>query len=169
MPSSNLPLFRGTPQKDIMFTKPTSSNPTSGKSMIYPWSSYRGTTEIPIYRHGPVSSWENLKDYATAYKRISASPSGANRIATSAVSIYDTGNTFNFLHKVRILPVVARVQWVFSHTAAAAALHVGARLVGQEVSPRGWWRTIGVSDGDMAAACGLLLDMLGLPQEEAAR
>lgn len=54
-------------------------------------------------------------------------------------------------------------------TAAAAALHVGARLVGQEVSPRGWWRTIGVSDGDMAAACGLLLDMLGLPQEEAAQ
>ncbi len=52
-------------------------------------------------------------------------------------------------------------------TAAAAALHVGARLVGQEVSPQGWWRTIGVSDGDMAAACGLLLDMLGLPQEEA--
>lgn len=125
VPSSNLPLFRGTPTKDIMFTKPTASNPCSAKSMIYPWSSYRGTAEIPIYRHGPVSSWENLKDYATAYKRISASSTGANRIATSAVSIYDTGNTFNFLHKVRILPVVARVQWVFSHTAGLAATPAG--------------------------------------------
>ena len=125
VPNSNLPFFRGTPLKDIMFTKPTSSNPCSARSMIYPWSSYRGTTEIPIYRHGAVSSWENLKDYATAYKRIAASPSGANRIATSAVAIEDTGNTFNFLHKVRILPVVARVQWVFSHTAAAAASPAG--------------------------------------------
>lgn len=52
-------------------------------------------------------------------------------------------------------------------SAAAAALHVGARLAGQEVSPQGWWRASGVGDGDMAAACGLLLDMLGLPHRGA--
>ncbi|KAL4458145.1 hypothetical protein ABPG75_013010 [Micractinium tetrahymenae] len=52
-------------------------------------------------------------------------------------------------------------------TAAAAALHVGARLAGQQVNPAGWWRATGVSDGDMAAACGLLMDMLGLPQADA--
>ncbi len=126
IPNSNLPFFRVTPEKDIMFTKPTSGNPTSARSMLYPWSSYRGANDSPIYRHGAVSSWENLKDYATAYKRISASSNGSNRIGTSAVAINDIGNTFGFLHRVRILPVVARVQWVFSHTAAPAASPPGS-------------------------------------------
>ena len=124
--NSNLPFFRATPVKDIMFTKPTAASPTAARSMIYPWSSYRGTSEMPIYRHGAVSSWENLKDYATAYKRISPSASGSNRIATAAVAIDDSGNTFGFLHKVRILPVVARIQWVLSHTAAPAASPAGS-------------------------------------------
>jgi len=124
--NSNLPFFRATPAKDIMCAKPTSGNPTAARSMFYPWSSYRGTNEVPIYRHGAVSSWENLKDYATAYKRISASSSGSNRIATAAVAIDDSGNAFGFLHKIRILPVVARVQWVFSHTAAPAATPAGS-------------------------------------------
>lgn len=125
LPSSNLPFFRQTPVKDIMFSKPTSSNPTAAKSMIYPWSSYRGdSSHPPIYRHGPVSSWENLKDYATAYKRVSSGASGKSKMATSSYDIGDAsvGNTFNFLHKVRILPVVARVQWVFSHSAGPPAV-----------------------------------------------
>lgn len=53
-------------------------------------------------------------------------------------------------------------------TAAAAALHVGASLAGREVTPLGWWRATVASDAEMAAACGLLLDMLGLPQAGAA-
>ncbi len=126
LPNSNLPFFRATPEKDIMFTKPTSGNPTPAKSMIYPWSAYRGANDNPIYRHGAVSSWENLKDYATAYKRIAASSNGSNRIATTAVAINDIGNTYGFLHRVRILPVVARVQWVFSHAAGPAATPPGS-------------------------------------------
>ena len=27
------------------------------------------------------------------------------------------GDSYHFLHKVRILPVIARMQWVFSHSA----------------------------------------------------
>ena len=125
LPSGNLPFFRQTPVKDIMFSKPTSSNATAAKSMIYPWSSYRGdASSPPIYRHGPVSSWENLKDYATAYKRVSSGSTGKSKLTSGnfSVAIDDTGNTFNFLHKVRILPVVARVQWVFSHSAGPAAV-----------------------------------------------
>ena len=125
IPSSSLPFFRGAPDKDIMFAKPTSGNPTAAKSMIYPWASYRGSGgEMPIYRHGPVSSWENLKDYATAYKRISTNSSGKSRLATSSFAIDDVAGTFNFLHKVRILPVVARIQWIFSHSAAAVTTPV---------------------------------------------
>jgi hypothetical protein len=117
--NSNLPFFRQTPVKDIVSSKPTSGNPTAAKSMIYPWSSYRGDSNSPpIYRHGPVSSWENLVDYATTYKRVSSGASGKSRLArgNTSVAIDDTGNTFNFLHRVRILPIVARVQWVFSHS-----------------------------------------------------
>jgi hypothetical protein len=62
-PSSNLPLFRVTPEQDITFTRPASS-PVSPKSMLYPWAAYR-SGGIPIYQHGPVTSWQNLADYAT--------------------------------------------------------------------------------------------------------
>jgi hypothetical protein len=119
LPASNLPFFRLTPDKDGTAAKPTSSNATADRSMLYPWSSYRGSaSDMTIYRHGPVTSWENLRDYATLYKKITASSTGRNRITSSSYAIDDTGNAFNFLHKVRMLPVVARVQWVFSHYAA---------------------------------------------------
>lgn len=118
--SSSLPFFRQTPAKDIMFSKPTAADPAASKSMLYPWSAYRGdSSRIPIYRHGPVSSWENLVDYATTYKRVTSGASGKSRFSrgNASVAIDDTANTFNFLHRVRILPLVARVQWVFSHSA----------------------------------------------------
>ncbi|MCX6877472.1 MAG: hypothetical protein NTW21_27235 [Verrucomicrobia bacterium] len=117
-PSSNLPLFRVTPSQDLNFTRPTTGNPVAGRSMLYPWAAYRGgAADPPIYRHGPVTSWENLKDYATAYKRISASSSGRATIPTQSTGIMDIPNTFQFLHKVRILPVMARIQCLFSHSA----------------------------------------------------
>lgn len=119
LPGSNLPFFRLTPEKEGAAAKPTSSNVTAAKSMIYPWSAYRGgPADMAIYRHGAVSSWENLKDYATLYKKVTSSSSGRSRISHFSVAIDDTSNAFNFLHRVRILPVIARVQWVFSHSAA---------------------------------------------------
>jgi hypothetical protein len=118
-PSSNLPFFRGTPEKDILFTKPSAASAYPAKSMLYPWSAYRGSNHIPIYRHGAVSSWENLKDWATAYKRMTSTSSGRNRIPFASQAI--DGDAFSFIHRVRILPVVARVQWVFSHYAGPAA------------------------------------------------
>jgi hypothetical protein len=124
LPSSNLPFFRQTPAKDITFSKPTSGDPAAAKSMIYPWSSYRGSsTSPPIYRHGPVSSWENLVDYATTYKRVSSGASGNSRLTRGnfSVAIDNNADSFNFLHRVRILPIVARVQWVFSHSAGPSA------------------------------------------------
>lgn len=124
LPSSNLPFFRRTPENELTFTKPSTSNPANARSLLYPWAAYRGdSSHPPIYRHGPVSSWENLRDYATAYKRISSNASGVSRIASSSFDIgnADAGNSFNFLHRVRLLPVVARVQWVFSHSAAPVA------------------------------------------------
>ena len=119
-PTSNLPLFRLTPTTDAQFARPTPANPLPAASMLYPWASYRGDSGSgPIYQHGAVSSWANLMNYATMYKRMGASASGRLTMQSYSSTIF--GDPFNFLHKVRILPVIARMQWVFSHSAAAAA------------------------------------------------
>ncbi len=117
-PSSNLPLFRQTPDKDMMFNRPTGTSTYPTRSILYPWANYRSSSAIPIYCHGAVSTWENLKDYCTLYKQVTATSSGRNRMSSFSVAI-DSGDAFNFIHKVRRLPVVARVQWVFSHYATA--------------------------------------------------
>jgi hypothetical protein len=117
-PLSNLPLFRLTPAADAMFTRPSQGNAIPTGSMLYPWASYRGDSGSgPIYQHGPVTSWENMMDYLTAYKRITATASGRLTIPIHSEAIF--GNSYDFLHKVRILPVIARMQWVFSHSAGA--------------------------------------------------
>ena len=113
-PSSKMPMFRVTPQKDLQANRATSTSPLASGSMLYPWATYR-SGNVPIYQLGPVSSWENLVNFATFYKRVSASSSG--RFSTNTYSSAIGGNSFNFIHKVRILPVIARTQWVFSHSA----------------------------------------------------
>ena len=119
-PTSNLPLFRLTPTVDAKYTRPAPGNAVPAASMLYPWAGYRGSNDTaPIYQQGPVTSWANLVDYATMYKRISANSSGKMSIATQAVAV--GGDSFSFLHKVRIMPVIARMQWVFSHSAGAVA------------------------------------------------
>jgi hypothetical protein len=117
-PTANLPLFRLTPMTDVKFTRPAPGNAMPDASMFYPWAGYRGdNSTAPIYAHGAVTSWANLVDFATFYKRVTTSASG--RLSTPTYSVAIFGDSFNFLHKVRILPVIARMQWVFSHSAGA--------------------------------------------------
>ncbi len=123
-----LPMFRVKPGQDLLSDVPTSGNVAAFKSMLYPWSSYRGSpSDIPIYQHGAVSSWENLKDYALMYKRITSTTTGRATITPVSEAIDD--NKFNFLHKVRVLPVIARVQWVFSHSASQVGENYQPRLL----------------------------------------
>lgn len=115
-----LPFFRVKPGQDILSSLPTSSSVAASNSILYPWSSYRGNSnDIPTYQHGAVSSWENLNDWILMYKKISTSGSGRASIAPASFRIDENtpGGRFGFLHKVRILPVIARIQWVFSHYA----------------------------------------------------
>ncbi|MES2922768.1 MAG: hypothetical protein V4819_14535 [Verrucomicrobiota bacterium] len=130
--TGNLPLFRLKPGQDITSNIPTSGDPTPAKSMLYPWAAYRGSaSDMAIYRHGPVTSWENFTDYALSYRRISVSgTTGKCTLATSSFPI--DGDAFSFLHKVRILPVIARLQWVFSYTAGPPT-----PVTGQPVPPAG--------------------------------
>jgi len=117
-PKSNQPFFRVKPGEDIAFNIPVSGgNYRPDKSLIYPWSAYRSSAGNPsIDQHGAVSSWENLKDWATLYK--SMDPGGTTIAARSyRVDATDAVSNFNFLHKTRTIPVIARIQWVFSHYA----------------------------------------------------
>ena len=117
LPSSGLALFRNKPDTDILCTIPAGSDAIAPNSMLYSWASYRGGNTIPIYQHGPVTSWENLADYATLYKRMTVGSGGRMSIPATSFAIDDAGNSYNYLHKVRILPVIARIQWVMSHWA----------------------------------------------------
>lgn len=119
-PKSRLPFFRLTPKRTTVATIPTSGNPVPSGSMIYPWATYRGGQTIPIYQHGPVTSWANLVDYATHYKRVSASANGRITTPRHSVAIDTRSENYAFLHRVRVLPVIARMQWLFSHSAAVS-------------------------------------------------
>ncbi|MCF7733825.1 MAG: hypothetical protein K9N23_19215 [Akkermansiaceae bacterium] len=118
-PTSRLPLFRLTPSTEFQATRPATRSAVPVGSMLYPWARYRGGDTIPIYQHGPVTSWANLVNYATFYKRVSTTSAGRFTASPYAISI--GGDSFDFLHKVRILPVIARMQWIFSHSAGPAA------------------------------------------------
>ncbi|MEY4244028.1 MAG: hypothetical protein RLZZ245_1613 [Verrucomicrobiota bacterium] len=114
LPKSNLPFFRVAPGIDLLASIPTTGNHRPDRSLLYPWASYRAAG-IPIYEHGAVSSWENLKDWATLYKTMSAS---GTRITSRSYRI-DSNNSndnFNFLHRVRITPLLAPVLDRFGHT-----------------------------------------------------
>ena len=135
LPTGGLPFFRVKPGEDLLYERATTSNPTPGRAMIYPWASYRNVTTMALDRQGAVSSWQHLQHHMTAYKTInqlSASGPGSiqsysvNNGATSASDVY------NFIHRNRIMPVMARVQWVFSHWAG-----LPTAVAGQPVPPPG--------------------------------
>jgi type II secretory pathway pseudopilin PulG len=118
--TGNLPFFQVSPGNPISYSSPTTSNTRPDRALFYPWSAYRGSPgTLPIYEHGAVASWANLQNWATLYKTMSRS-TAVVRMSPSSASIAPTApdQRFNFHHRVRILPVTARVQWVFSWSAA---------------------------------------------------
>lgn len=122
LPSSGLPFFRVTPEKDLLYTRPT-ADPFAAKSILYPWADYRRgpvTANEAIYRFPPIGSWAHLARYATLYKNVFPATASGNVMSTSATAEVINGNAANFIHKVRILPVISRVQWIFSHKAVAS-------------------------------------------------
>ena len=115
-PKSKLPFFRLTSDSSTRSSIPTTGSPVTAGSAFYPWAGYRGGNTIPIYQHAAVTSWANLVDFATHYQRISVGKGG--RVTTPVHSENISGReNYRFLHKVRVLPVIARMQWVFSHSA----------------------------------------------------
>lgn len=122
--AQKMPFFRVNPRKDLTGTIPSAGNPLATGSLLYPWSNYRqgATANRAIYSFPPIGSWSNLVRYATLYKEI-AGTSAAMSIAARAEKI--DGDPFNFIHNVRILPVIARMQWIFSHKAVRSQTVAG--------------------------------------------
>lgn len=121
LPVSNLPLFRVSPESDLQYSRATSSDPYADRSILYPWTTYRGssgTANPPIYRFPAIGTWTNLANYAKLYNKAS-STSGAMQFNMKAVKI--DGNAYEFTHEPRLLPVIARLQWVFAHRAKLSA------------------------------------------------
>lgn len=123
--TNDLPLFRLSPDEESRVNLATRGAASAEGSIFYPWAQYRGSGgSIPIYQHGPVASWNNMLDYLATYNEVSTSSTGRASIAPRSERI--NGNAYDFLHRVRLLPVIARVQWVFSHSAAISTQR-GAR------------------------------------------
>lgn len=118
-PSSGLPFFRNSPGTDLLFTRPE-SNPNNPRSILYPWSGYRSTASGngPIYSFPAIGSWANLVSYATLYKSGTLGTATATSAMTAGYSATKIdGDIYSFIHKVRILPLIARIQWIYSHKA----------------------------------------------------
>ena len=126
-----LQLFRTSPEDtNTPTTLPQGSDTRGANSVLYPWSSYRGDSSSPAaYQHAAVASWNNLIDYALLYRETT---NNGTEIATNSYPWNDGATSFNFLHEVRILPVIARIQWVYSHFAVNRR-----RVPGQPAPPAG--------------------------------
>ncbi len=147
-PKDGLPLFRITPTSEpqtstseTQATIPTVEDPRTADALFYPWASFRNLivpgvgNPPPLIQNGAVTSWANLFDYATIYKRTTPSGGGI-KISPTAYNFYDepfrgdTDQIFGYFHRVRILPVIARIQWIFSHSARPSTDENGAIIPG---------------------------------------
>ncbi|MGB0743248.1 MAG: hypothetical protein ACPGSB_01870 [Opitutales bacterium] len=118
LPEVDLPFFRLLPDGSATSSaRPERGNHRPEEAMLYPWADYRNSAnDRGIAQIGPVSSWHNLMDYATAYKRISENGNGDLSIPFTTRGILSRGNdSYEYLHFIRNIPVVARIHWVFSH------------------------------------------------------
>lgn len=114
-----LELFQVEPGRNLPSAKPSRSDARPGHSLFYWWADYRADgSQPPIYQSGPVVSWANLVDYCLSYRRRGANLSANGRrvfpIAAPHITDRSAANTYSYLHEVRMLPVIARIQWVYS-------------------------------------------------------
>ena len=128
LPLSGLPFLRVKPGQDLLYNRASTSNPLPENGMLYPWAAYRNIANTALDSQGAIASWEHLREFATAYKRLentSASRTGS----VDSFSAYNAGTSskeiYEFIHRNRVMPVVARVQWIFSNWAAPASTVAG--------------------------------------------
>jgi len=90
-------------------------------SQLYPWATFVGAfPSTPAHDHnGAVNSWRHLVDYATFYRNYDVGADGSKTIPLAWPDLPDIKATsqtavFNYLHKIRPIPVIARFHWLYS-------------------------------------------------------
>jgi hypothetical protein len=119
-----LPLFRYTPKAGNDATsqvpKPTVAFYDPPQSNLYPWSNYSLILgyQTPSSYHAASASWASLVSFATSYKNFTydrgtaKSPFVWDIIATQRASNVGGQQFFNYKHKQRLHPQVARFQFL---------------------------------------------------------
>lgn len=115
LPSSSLPFFTVTPGKDILYSK---SQPTGngGKPLLYPWTNYGKQDNKDYWWEGisPICSWSALVDFTQQYRNLPTSGTAAKTVMKRPLAFGFPNDRTNFHDKVRRIPQVARVQWIYS-------------------------------------------------------
>jgi hypothetical protein len=125
---ASLPFFRVEPGKDINFSIPQiGGDHRPARSLLYPWASHGSSAgQFAIYQNGPACSWANLQEWATLYKNSKLTGTTASALSVNDFSVpsyrSDSNSCYDYLHKTRFVPILARVQWIFSHWAQARSV-----------------------------------------------
>lgn len=115
LPAANLPFFTVSPGKDILYSK-SQPNGTSGKPLLYPWANY---AEAPpgqwwVGKFPPVCSWSKLVDFTQQYRNLPANGSEVKTSMQAPLAYGSPDNRTQFHDRVRRVPEIARIQWVYS-------------------------------------------------------
>ena len=117
LPASNLPFFTLSSGKDQTFSK-AQLNSTAGNPLIYPWAQYRNNGTGQGWQQAPpICSWSALVDYTQQYTKLPGTGSAAKTTMspTFAFGTYgDPDQRLEFQDKVRRVPQIARIQWIYS-------------------------------------------------------
>jgi hypothetical protein len=126
-PAQDLALFRISPDGPTSQVAPaTPSNPTPAQGALYPWSAYRPFQTHVFSQQAAVSSWSHLADWMNLYQTMSVADDGQLALPLSSdANVLDQANTFGCLHKQRVYPLIARIQWIFYHEATSKGPFTG--------------------------------------------
>ncbi len=116
-PEDGLEFYKLNPTEHLKFNRPVeNADYNLEKTMLYHWADYRNGSREFWTKRGPIASWLRIKNYATVYKKMSAS--GSRMPEMNCQSVYDdqsAARAFPAFHDLRIVPQMARMQVVVSH------------------------------------------------------
>jgi type II secretory pathway pseudopilin PulG len=136
-PTSGLEFFQITPTQHLPYKRPANDTDfRPANSMLYHWSDHRTATREFWGERGPIASWARIRTYATLYKDMTSSTTAAPNI--NHRSWVDNGhadvprtnpavlrNGYNIFHNIRLMPQMARIQFIVSHYATTVGATAG--------------------------------------------
>lgn len=116
LPSSGLPSYTRAPGVGQTFTKSEDDGTVGNQptdALLYPWGRYKTRWPFAFGQTPPICSWASLVDYARQYKVLSSTSASLTKMPPHTASS-GQNDRFEFQEQVRRLPVLARLQWIYS-------------------------------------------------------